>query len=108
MTTTQQVANILKASREARNSDKSLQILYLQRAGMALSEPQIQLFRKLPSMETLRRTRQALQMQGKYPADEAVNEARFTKFKQVRADIQDVEPEKVLENSLPWSKQGEH
>lgn len=84
MKVSERVENILKASHAARNSDRELQIIYMQKAGLELTPKQIELFRKLPSMETIRRTRQSLQEQGKYPADEAVDNARFEKFRKMK------------------------
>lgn len=97
MTITQRVENILRASRQARNSDTELQIIYMQKSGMNLSEAQKQKFRELPHMETIRRTRQKLQEQGKYPADNDVNEYRYEKYKQVKQDIKQLSPEELLE-----------
>lgn len=79
-----QVEAILKASHAARNSDRELLIIYMQKFGLELSDKQQALFRKMPSTETIRRTRQALQEQGKYPADEAVDNARFEKFRKMK------------------------
>lgn len=97
MTITQQVESILKHDRWSRNSDKRLLVVYLQKAGMQLTDRQIDLFMELPSMETLRRTRQALQMQGKYPADPEIEQHRFNKYKQVKQKIQNESPEELLE-----------
>lgn len=82
-----QVEAILKYSRAARNSDRELLIIYMQKYGMELTDKQIELFRKMPSTETIRRTRQSLQEKGLYPADQVVDEARFQKFKKVREEI---------------------
>lgn len=95
MTIKQQVENILRAVPSARNSDDELQIIYMQKAGMNLSPKQIEVFKQLPSMETIRRIRQKLQEEGKYPASENVNEARYNKFKKVRSTIKDSSPEYV-------------
>lgn len=97
MKISQQVENILKASREARNSDKELLIIYMQKFGMELTPKQIALFKKMPSTETIRRTRQQLQQEGKYPADESVDQARFDKFKEVKQNIKYETPESLLE-----------
>ena len=106
LSTKQRVANILAVSHEAICSDKALLIIFMQKAGMNLTPSQIQIFRKL-NMESIRRQRQILQHdEGKYPADEAVDNARFDRFKEIRGNSGSVE--KVLENSAPWSKQGEH
>lgn len=98
MTITERVANILRVSKEARNSDKELLIIYFQKSGMNLSDEQIKMFRKMPSTETLRRIRQKMQQEGKYPADEIVNEMRFKKYKTMRSEIPFTKtPEQLLE-----------
>lgn len=84
---TQRVENILRASEKARNSDKELLVIYFQKSGMNLSEQQIDVFRKMPSTETIRRVRQSLQEQGKYPASETVNEKRYSKFREMRGSV---------------------
>lgn len=87
MTIKQRVENILRVSRLARNSDTELQIIYMQKSGMNLTPEQIQTFKNLPSMETIRRIRQKLQEEGKFPADAEVEEARYQKFKEVTQAI---------------------
>lgn len=103
-----QVENILKASHAARNSDKELLIIYMMKFGMGLTSRQIELFKKMPSVETIRRSRQIIQEQGKYPADPEVDKARFEKYKQVKDGIHYVEPEELLEKQgirvLPWGQ----
>ena len=78
----ERVENILKASVDARNSDNELLIIYMQKSGMELTPKQIQIFKDLPSMETITRVRRQLQEQGKYEASEQVNEARYEKMKE--------------------------
>lgn len=97
MNIAQKVESILKHDKGSRNSDKRLLIIFLQKAGMELTDKQIELFKKMPSTETIRRTRQQLQEQGKYPADEAVDQERYEKFKQVRQEINIADPEQLLE-----------
>lgn len=108
MTIKQRVENILRASRMARNSDTELQIIYMQKSGMNLSQEQQQKFRELPSMETIRRIRQKLQEEGKYPADAEVEEARYQKFKELKQNIQTDDVEKLLESQgyriLPYGE----
>ncbi len=108
MNVTHQVENILKASRSARNSDKSLWLIYAQKSGLNLSESQIETFKSMPSFETIRRTRQKIQEHGKYPADNDINEARYSKFVNVKANINYDDPEKLLEdqgyNILPFGQ----
>jgi hypothetical protein len=80
----EQVESILKYDPASRNSDKRLLVIYMQKAGMNLTPEQIEKFKDLPSTETIRRIRQKLQEQGKYPAKEEINEARYEKFKAYR------------------------
>lgn len=87
MTIRQRVENILRLVPATRNSDTELQIVYMQKAGMELTDKQKQLFRDLPSMETIRRVRQKIQEEGKYPATKEVEQARYEKFKQTRQTI---------------------
>ena len=90
----EQVESILKYDPASRNSDKRLLVVYMQKAGMNLTPEQIEKFKDLPSTETIRRIRQKLQEQGKYPAKEEINEARYEKFKEYRSgyveDYEDV------------------
>lgn len=97
MTTTERIENILRTSSAARNSDLELWLVYAAKSGLNLSESQVRVLQDMPSMETIRRTRQKFQEQGKYPADEAVNEARYQKFKEVKQEIKYQDPEKLLE-----------
>lgn len=108
MKVTEQVENILRVSSQARNSDRELIIIYMMKFGMNLTKEQIERFRKMPSMETIRRVRQALQSQGKYPASPEVEEKRYQKFKNVRENINYDSPEQLLESQgkiiLPWGE----
>lgn len=105
----EQVENILKYVAKTRDSDKELYIIYMQKSGMELSERQIEKFRKLPSLETIRRTRQQLQEEGKYLATPEVEKERYRKFKEMRGNIMyHDDPEKILESQgkviLPYGK----
>lgn len=95
MTVTQRVENILKVSREARNSDVELLIIYMQKAGMDLTPHQIQVFKGLPTMETIRRIRQKLQEQGKYEADEQVKGTRRVKSMEMQQNAPQAKPERI-------------
>lgn len=101
MNVTQRVEAILRASEDARNSDTDLIVIYMQKSGMNLTEDQIAKFKRMPSTETIRRIRQKLQEQGKYPASDAVNERRYSKFKEMRGSAGIATPketEQVLED----------
>lgn len=82
MKVTQQVEAILKESRMARNSDRHLMIKFMQQNGMGLTPHQESVFLLLPSLESVRRVRQKLQENGKYPADQKI--ARERDFKSMR------------------------
>lgn len=98
MTIKQRVENILRASRMARNSDTELQIIYMQKSGMNLTDEQLRIFRELPHMETIRRIRQKFQEDGEYPADKGVEQARYNKYLNVRDSINDAGAEQALES----------
>ncbi len=98
MSVTKDVENLLRDYSVCRDSDKALLVYYLQSKGMNLTKEQMLLFKKLPSMETIRRTRQVLQERGKYPASPKVEEARYEKYKEMRYNIQQDDPEKILES----------
>lgn len=95
MTITQRVENILRFSRSARNSDVELQIIYMQKAGMSLSQQQIRVFKNLPSMETIRRIRQKLQEQGKYEADYPIKSVRHSKSLEMQQNVPSAKPERI-------------
>lgn len=80
----EQVANILAVSRPARNSDKELLIIYMQKYGLELSEKQIAKFKQMPSAESITRARRLIQMEGKYPADQVVDQGRFERYTAMR------------------------
>lgn len=102
----QQVENILKVSSVARNDDKELLIIYMQKSGMGLTPRQIEVYRKMPSVETIRRTRQQIQENGAYLASPAVEQARFERNMAMKNMVRDEEPETILEQQgyrvLPW------
>lgn len=106
MTETQRVENILRVSQAARNSDRELLIIYMQKFGLNLSDEQVKKMREMPAFETIRRIRQKLQEQGKYPADKEVEDARYAKYKQVKHNIKHEDPEQLLASNgirvLPW------
>lgn len=110
MTTAEKVELILKHDPASRNSDKRLTIVFMQKAGMNLSPEQIKMFYSLPSLETLRRTRQQLQMEDKYPANEAINEKRYAKYQKMKnhdysnpEEVIDGKPARVYK-LLEWGK----
>lgn len=99
MKTSDRVEYILQASKAARNSDKELLIIYMQKSGMNLTQEQIQIFRKMPSAETITRVRRQLQEQGKYPADEAIDNGRYEKYQQMKYKTPQAEVDDILERN---------
>ena len=100
MTVHDRIENILRVSHKARNSDLELWLIYAKKSGLNLTREQEEVLRDMPIFETIRRSRQKIQEQGKYLADKEVEEARYNKFKEVRRDIKFVkEPEQLLESS---------
>ena len=79
MTTTERVANIMKVSHDARNSDKSLWLIYAQKSGANLTPAQIKVINAMPEFETLRRVRQSIQAKGQYEADPSIKAQRKAK-----------------------------
>ena len=79
MTITDRVRAILQASKKARNDDRELELIYLQKSGMNLTEAQQQTFREMDDLWTVRRVRQQLQRAGEFPADPEVQIGRKAK-----------------------------
>ena len=109
MNVTQQVENILRAVPITRSSDKELQIVYMQKSGMNLSAAQIDKFRSMTSLETIRRVRQKIQEGGKYPATDLVKNERKFKSLQMQQQAPSFTPdglEKTLNGQviLPWGE----
>lgn len=108
MTVAQRVENILRVSQAARNSDRELIIIYMQKLGMELTPKQIEIFRHMPSVETIRRTRQALQEQGKYEADSTIKRERSHKSMVMQQTMPSAKPEQVEKTIerivLPWGQ----
>lgn len=89
------VIQILKDSPEARNSDRELLVQYMQVEGMNLSPKQIEIFKDMASPETIRRTRQSLQEDGRFLATDRVRRARRFKSYEVQQRITQTPIEKV-------------
>lgn len=121
MTIQDKVELILKHDVASRSSDKRLQVILMQKMGMNLTDEQIKTWYTLPSLETVRRTRQSIQEQGKYQASVEVEASRKAKqvymkrggFKQpetvleknVQAIFLDPPPEKkFVRQPLPWNE----
>lgn len=106
MSITQDVEYILSMNRDARNSDKALYIEFMQKRGMDLSPEQIARFMRIPSLESVRRTRQKIQEQGKYPADQRVKAERNWKSMRMQQNMPAAKPEaveRIVEpRAIPW------
>lgn len=83
------VEKTLKYHPETRTDDKLLILQVWERCGFHLSVNQRKAFlgKELPSTETIRRTRQRLQQEGKYLPPQPVQEARQQKAEQIRQEI---------------------
>lgn len=97
MNTTQRVRSILNASRKARNSDKELYLIYMQKSGVNLSQHQIEKIREMPNFESIRRIRQKIQEAGELRADKETEDRRFEKYRQTRGEIGISSPESAEE-----------
>lgn len=86
MRVNQRVENILAASAKARNSDKELLIIYMQKSGMELTEKQIEVFRNMPSADTITRVRRHLRESGKYLPTVEIDKHRFDRYRGFRND----------------------
>jgi hypothetical protein len=95
MTISQRIANILAASKAARNDDFELWLIYAQKSGVDLSARQIDQLRNMPSFETLRRCRQKIQASGDYQADPTVKRARKSQATRMRKSITYMRPDDV-------------
>jgi hypothetical protein len=76
--TNQEVARILATDYKSRNDDKRLMLRVWQEEGLGLTDRQREMFMsdKISSPETIRRTRQKLQEEGKFKAAKEVFNAR--------------------------------
>jgi len=103
MKVSQVVASILETNRQSRNSDKELQIQFMNRMGMDLSEYQMRTFREMPTLETVRRIRQKYQENGKYLADQKIGKER--KFKSMRMQqIAPIAKPEYIQRVLEWGE----
>lgn len=104
MTIKQQTENILKVSHQARNSDKRLEVIYMQKFGMNLTKEQISKYMEMPSLGAVRRERRRFQEIGLYLADKAVNEKRFEKYTKERETAPIETRELANKVILPWGE----
>lgn len=89
------IEKVLRDLPESRDDDKVLIPYILNSYGLGLTPKQIAKFRDMPSTESIRRTRQKLQEQGKYPATDKSKNVRYNKSVNVAYKITKLKPEKV-------------
>lgn len=92
---TTQIEQILASNLQARNSDKELLLAYWQSQGLYLSHDQIEIFKNLRSPESVRRIRQKLQEEGKYPATDNVKQERNWNAMRVEQNAPTAKPETI-------------
>ena len=98
-----QIRQILLLNKKARNSDKELIIEVWKANGLRLTQDQIAIFKKLPSTESIRRTRQKIQENGEFLADNNIRRTRKNKADLVRSKIaREPEPQKLFEDEVVW------
>lgn len=96
MKTSDIIKNILGSDRQARNSDRHLIIKVWERQGLYLLPDQKEKFyHVVASAESIRRTRQKLQEEGKYPADQVISGHRRFKGAQVQQNMPTTDAEDV-------------
>lgn len=94
-TITSLIEQVLAVKPITRSSDKHLILAVWHLLGLHLTEDQRATFMGLPSSETIRRVRQKLQEQGKFPPVEKVGRERRTRSLQVQQSIPQASPERV-------------
>lgn len=91
------IEHILLNYPEARDSDKYLILKVWEQYGLYLSDVQKDKFMDCPSTESIRRTRQKLQEQGKYKASDRVSRHRRIKSYVVQQNAFTASPERLGE-----------
>lgn len=95
MRVTDEVRKILATNIQARNSDRELLLAYMDNEGMDLSPKQREIFRHMPSMETVRRIRQKLQEGGHYLANKNIATERTFKSYAMQQNTPTAKPETI-------------
>lgn len=101
------IEDILRNNPKARDSDSELNIQVLLRMGVYLSDSQIDKLREI-NFESIRRTRQKLQQQGKYLPSERVARQRRLKSMIIQQNAPTAKPERVeylindQPEAIPW------
>lgn len=105
--TTRLIESILRDNPRARDSDRELNIQVMQRMGVNLTLAQIDKLREI-NFESIRRTRQKLQEQGKYPPSERVAKQRRLKSMILQQNTPTSKPERIERlideqpHAVPW------
>lgn len=86
---------VLREHPETRNSDKELILEVWDLMGFSLSYQQKLKFRELPSTETIRRVRQRIQAEGKYPAIEQIRQERQLKSLVIQQNEPSASPKRL-------------
>lgn len=81
------VERVLSVNPDARKSDKDLLWMYWRHMGLELAPHQIELFKSLPSPETVTRSRRKLQEQGKYLPPESITKERYEQAEMAKQEI---------------------
>lgn len=87
MRTSTLVERILAEKPETRDSDRLLILYVWQAQGLKLTAEQIQQYKEVSSPESIRRTRQKLQEDGKYRASEQVEQERYERYVETKDAI---------------------
>jgi hypothetical protein len=86
---------VLANSKLARNSDRWAILEVWEEWGLYLDSEQVGLFMSLPSVESIRRTRQKMQEQGLYPADKKVQVERGFKAMSMQQRAPSATPDNI-------------
>lgn len=89
MTIRDRVLNILKFSEKARNSSDEVNIIYMQKMGMELTDKQIRLMREFPWKAIDREIRRIQNTEGLYQPNDDVKEARYENMKSYQEEYSD-------------------
>ena len=97
MRATKLVEQALSEKQIYRDSDKHLRVRVWELQMGHDMNPKLKewFIQKAIDPEMIRRTRQKLQEYGKYPASKEVDEQRFEKYKQVKAEIIEADGQKI-------------
>lgn len=85
--TASDVEVVLRDNQDARKSDKDLLWMFWRHKGLELTPHQIELFKRLPSPETITRVRRKLQEGGKYLPPESITRDRHEKAEQAKQEV---------------------